>query len=109
MADHDLLAELAGYRDELAEAEQYERPEKAADVRKEITRVEAAIRGQAAALDRQAEVHLANAQDVLAAAAGVEARRLREGLGQPVEPPATETAQDKAPRERATTTRKKAT
>lgn len=97
MAAHDLRAELAAYEAELSRYEARE-DSRASAVRGEIDRVTAAIRVQAAALNRQAEVNDADGQDVLAAQARVQARELLDGL-----PPAAEDTSEAAPRETATT------
>lgn len=77
---HDLLAELNGYQAELANHEKYDRTERAAAVRGEIDRVIEAIKTQ---IDHQldaAEEHEEVGQDVLAAGARVEAKRLARAL-----------------------------
>ncbi len=79
---HDLLAELAGYRNELAGAEA-RGSERAAQIRTEIERVEAAVTERAAELIAQAETHEGAGQDVLAAQARIEARRLTDAAPAP--------------------------
>lgn len=102
----DLLAELAGYQAELAYCEKNSRDERAGLVRDQIDRVVGEVRDQVARLRAHAEACAANGQDVPAAEAVVEARRLEEAL--PAEQPKRgpgrprkETAQDKTPKERA--------
>lgn len=77
MADHDLAAELAGYRDELAECERRGLDERAGAVRKEIKRVEDDIRKVADDLDARAGERLEAGQDELAGRDREEARRYR--------------------------------
>ncbi|MFI0484884.1 hypothetical protein [Actinomadura sp. 9N215] len=113
MADHDLAAELAGYRAELAHCEKYEKTERAELVNGEIERVEGEVRGVAESLERAAADHEDAGRDVLAAQARVEARRYRELLDDGEAKPASrpvkrgpgrprkETAEDKTPREKA--------
>lgn len=95
---HDLIAEVAGYRTELANLERFsDKKDRANAVRGEIDRVAGQIRMEAERLMAQAETHEEAGQDVLAAQCRVEAKRLvREGgLGQP------ENAADSAPKEKA--------
>lgn len=107
MADHDLAAELQGYRDELAECEARGLGERAGLVRREVARVEGEIRETAEGLEREAAEHDEAGQDVRAAEARVRAREFRALL--PAEPvakrgpgrPRKETARDKTPREKA--------
>lgn len=109
MADHDLLAELQGYRNELVNAENADNSDRAGAVRGEISRVEGLVRERADELDAQATEHAGNGQDVPAAEATVEARRYREALaGSESESapkrrgrPAKENAADKTPKETA--------
>ncbi|WP_141579661.1 hypothetical protein [Actinomadura sp. WMMA1423] len=107
MADHDLAAELQGYRDELATCEARGLDERAGLVRKEITRVEDEIREAAEGLEREAAGHEEAGQDVRAAEARVKAREYREVLPAEARPkrgpgrPRKETAEDKTPKERA--------
>lgn len=98
---HDLLAELAGYNNELAG---YGRnKERAEQVRAQIERVTAQIRVRVEQLQADADNHITDGQDVLAAQALVEARRLvRESDIKPVE-----TVVDAAPRETVTPPAKK--
>lgn len=53
MTSHDLVAELQGYRNELASAERRGDTDRAAAVREEIERIAGLLRGQAAALEAQ--------------------------------------------------------
>jgi hypothetical protein len=96
---HDVLAELQGYYDELAEAVRYGRDEKAAAVREQIDRVKVDVEARAAAAAARAESATAAGQDVLAAGHEMEARRYRDALTDPgAEPQAAVSA---APMERA--------
>lgn len=108
MADHDLAAELQGYRNELANVEAAGKDERAAAVREEISRVEEAVRERADALDQAAEAHDKAGQDIRAAEARVESRRYRDLLDDPKPAarrgggrPRKETAEDKTPKEKA--------
>lgn len=108
---HDLLAELQGYRNELAEAERRGRTEKAAAVRREIARVRESILDRVRELKDMADGHLDNGQDGLAAQCLVQARLLARAAEEIAAeaggaPPASETAAEKAPRETATPRRK---
>lgn len=78
MADHDLAAELQGYRNELEQCEAAGKSERASAVREEIRRVEDEARTTAEDLERQADDFEGQAQDVRATEARVEARRYRE-------------------------------
>jgi hypothetical protein len=80
MADHDLMAELQGYKNELANADDAGNSERAGAVRDEISRVEGLVRDRAEGLEKQAEEHAAAGQDVRAAEAVVAARRYRRVL-----------------------------
>lgn len=75
---HDLLAELAGYESELAGYKN--RPERAADVRKEIERVGGLIVREIDRLLAVAEGHEDEGRDVPAARARIEAKRLAAAL-----------------------------
>lgn len=79
---HDLLAELAGYRDELAGEERRGRAGRAACVRAEIDRVRTQIAVRAEILEQEAEDHIEAGQDVKAAQAAVAARNLRQALAE---------------------------
>lgn len=104
---HDLLAELAAYRSELAGYERSQRVERVVAVRAEIDRVTALIHVEAAKLVAQAENHEEAGQDVLAAQARVEARRLKRAAATKDggEPPAAEDTADSTPTEKAVTRR----
>jgi signal transduction histidine kinase len=95
---HDLLAELAGYRAELDYAETHDRPERAKSIRGEINRVTGAVKDAIAEAEAEAEEHDSNGQDVPAAHARVEVKRLRRALADSGSP---ETAADRKPRETA--------
>lgn len=97
---HDLLAELAGYRNELTIQDAAGHADLVEQIEAEIARVSGLITGRADALDTKADTHLQSGADVLAAVARVEARRLRDGAA-----PAEETGAESAPRETATTRR----
>lgn len=103
MADHDLLAELVGYKNELANAENADNTERAGAVRDEISRVEGLVRERADEFEAKTAEHAKAGQDVPAAEATVEARRYRDALGETVPKrrgrPAKETTQDKTPKE----------
>lgn len=111
---HDLLAELAGYRNELARENQLARTDRAAAIRTEIARVRKAIASRAEVLDAEGDNYVEAGQDLKAAQAAIEARALRKAIddGDPGQEPAAapaepETAADSRPR-RTTTPRKKA-
>ncbi|MFE7559663.1 hypothetical protein [Kitasatospora sp. NPDC057500] len=76
---HDLLAELAGYRNELAGAKA-RGSARADDIAAEVKRVTAAVAERAADLTAEAKTHQDAGRDVAAVAALSEARRLREAL-----------------------------
>lgn len=90
MLIHDLVAELAGYKRELAA--RGDDDSNAAAIREEILRVERVLREKAEALEAEASELEDNGQDVLAARHRVEARRLAEPL---------EDAAEARPRQRA--------
>lgn len=92
MANHDLAAELQGYRNELANVVAHGKDERAGAVREEITRVEGEVREVAEEYESKAEDHDAAGQDVLAAEARVEARRYRDLLPSEEESKPAETA-----------------
>ncbi len=77
---HDLLAVLAGYEAELAGYERQGRKERAAAVRGEIDRVIGEVQVRIERLLTSAEGHEDDGQDVLAAQARVEAKRLAAAL-----------------------------
>lgn len=89
---HDLLAELQAYRNEATRPRDEEH---ASAVHAEIDRVAAAVARKAEALETRAASHLADGQDVPAAHLQVQARELRDALGD------AETTQESTPRERA--------
>lgn len=97
---HDLLAELAGYRNELAIQNAAGNTGVLGEIRAEIDRVTGLITGRADALDTKADTYLESGSDVRGAEARVEARRLRTAAA-----PATENTAQSAPRETATTRR----
>lgn len=76
---HDLIAELAGYRSELDNYRN--RPDRAAQVQTQIDRVTAAIANRIGQLLAQADNHMTAGNDVLAAQAMTEARRLATESG----------------------------
>lgn len=78
--NHDLLAELAGYEAELAGYERQHRTERADAVRTEITRVIGEVQVKIERELTVAEGHEDAGQDLLAAQARVEAKRLARGL-----------------------------
>lgn len=80
MPDHDLLAELRAYRNELAEHQTYGRTDRAEQTRAQLTGVETAVKDKVTQLDNQAELHQAQGADVPAAQARVEARRFQAAL-----------------------------
>jgi hypothetical protein len=114
----DLLAELGGYRAELARYDRLGRTERAAAVRDQIDRLITTVSAEADRLDAVSDNHMSAGQDLQAARATIEARRLRAaladlGVAQPgaAEPEVAElgvpeTAADSTPRETAVTTRK---
>lgn len=100
---HDLLAELAGYTNELAGAERRGRSEHAAAVRTEVTRVRGEIADRAEILEAQSADHTEAGQDLKAAQAAIEARELRQALEE-ADAPATaplENAAESKPRRTA--------
>jgi hypothetical protein len=74
---HDLIAELTGYRNELANTGD---ADLAKQVQAQVDRVSGEIKAEADALDSTAKEHDDNGQDVPAAEARVESRRLRNAL-----------------------------
>lgn len=119
MADHDLAAELLGYRNELARYERLGAGGRAAAVRKAIKRVQDDVRAEAERLEADAQRYTDVGQGVPAAIARNEARRYRallddgqdeagdggQGAAQPARRgqgrPRKETTADKTPKERA--------
>lgn len=79
--DHDILAELDGYRTELAQAERTGKTDRAQAIRAEIDRVAAAVRRRAAAGVDDAERYHASGQLELAARARREAGRYSDAAG----------------------------
>lgn len=117
MTDHDLVAELNGYRNELASAERWRRTERAEAVRAEVERVTSAIRARVAILaatgaESPELAHLRAAVPDLPEAEQEEDTEVADDQKQPDEAaaPATagpqETAAPTAPRERAVPARK---
>jgi hypothetical protein len=102
---HDLLAELDGYRAELDGYERSGRTARTEAVRGEIDRVTKQIAGEVEKLNAQADNHEEAGQDVLAAQARVQAKRLRRALAAEQLPGGEDTA-DRMPRQTATTKRK---
>lgn len=103
---HDLIAELEGYRSELAGYERSGVADRAKAVKAEIARITKQVSVEADKLIAQAEGHEDAGRDVLAAQARVEAKRLRRAVG--VESaPGAENAAESAPRETAVTPKKK--
>lgn len=102
---HDLIAELDGYRSELAGYDRAGRTDRAAAVRAEVDRVTKQLAAEADKLIAQAEGHEDAGQDVAAAQARVEAKRLRRALADQT-PPAAENAAESTPRTAAVTKRK---
>lgn len=109
----DLLAELDGYRAELAGYERSHKDERAALVREQIERVTGQIRTDIEKLHAQAGNHEDDGQEILAAQARVEAKRLARALPDDNEdeagpkravrgrPKGRETTADTTPKERA--------
>lgn len=102
---HDLIAELDGYRAELSGYERAKRTDRAAAVAAEIDRVTKLIAVEADKFIARAENHEEAGQDILAAQARVEAKRLRRALAAEV-PPGAENAAQNAPRETAVAKKK---
>jgi hypothetical protein len=100
----DLIAELTGYRNELAAARRRNNTDRAAAVTEQIERVTGQVRTRIEQLLAQAGNHEEAGQDVLAAQARVEAKRLGRETADatPAGPGAENTAQS-APRETAVT------
>lgn len=105
MADHDLLAELAGLRIEHHNHSLYSRPERAGQVAEQIKRVEGEVGEEIKRLEAEADELADTGADGRAGELREEAAQLRAGLdtaGREVNPagPVEDTA-DKTPRERA--------
>jgi hypothetical protein len=92
---HDLAAELAGYRDELAHARAHRKAGRAAAIEAEMARVRALIAAQAGVLDADAD----RLPDGPATAARARAAALRGAAG-------LEDAGEHEPRETAVPTRR---
>lgn len=75
---HDLLAELAGYRNELAVAAGDK--DLTGQVQSQIDRVSTEIQARVSEFEDAAQVHDSEGQDVRAAESRVEARRFRDAL-----------------------------
>lgn len=94
----DLIAELDGYRAEAARYDRDGRDDRVAAVREQADRVAGLIKVEAEKADAHADNHEEAGQDLLAAKARVEAKRLRRALAELGE---QETAADRTPRETA--------
>lgn len=77
---HDLVAELEGYNNELAREENRGRGERADAVREQITRVRKEIADRVEQLEADAEHYTEQGQDLKAAQAAIDARKLRAEL-----------------------------
>jgi hypothetical protein len=104
---HDVLAELDGYRNELANARRYGNNEQAEAVTVEIDRVKADVQARAVDHETRAASYRGDGQDLKAAEQDVEARRYRDALTEPGADP--ETAVEAPPAETATPGRKRTT
>lgn len=80
MSNHDLAAELEGYRAELAGLTRLGRADRAAEVRAQAALTVAALRERIAELRAVAEQHEREGRDAPAVQARVEARRLADQL-----------------------------
>jgi hypothetical protein len=101
---HDFIAELGGYRNELARYTRAGDTGRADAVREQMAKVVTAIGVEVDRLDAVADNHMTAGQDLLAARATIEARRLRAALaelGTAAEQGEQETAADATPRETA--------
>ncbi|PJM98126.1 hypothetical protein CG740_37215 [Streptomyces sp. CB01201] len=88
---HDRVAELAGLRVELAVCEngpRESRRKKTDEVQEQIDRVRGELSAEAEGLEERARVLGESGQDVPAAEAAVEARRIRASLGEDAPEPA---------------------
>jgi hypothetical protein len=92
---HDVVAELEGYRNELAEAQRHGRSERADAVQEQLGRVKTEVEARAVAAETRSASLKADGQDVASAHADVEARHYREALA-----PFEDTSES-APKERA--------
>ena len=95
---HDFIAELGGYRDELARYTRAGNTGRADAVREQIAKAVTALGVEAEKLDAVADNHMTAGQDLLAARSTIEARRLRAALAELGE---QGTAADATPRETA--------
>jgi hypothetical protein len=106
--DHDLLAELTGYRNELANAAAD--ADRSVEVQAEVDRVSSDIQARVDDLEKAAKTHDADGQDVRAAEARVEARRYRDALDTTPTVTRPDQAQEKAvPAPKETATRRRTT
>lgn len=95
---HDMLAELAGYQDELENLERFHgKSDRIAAVQAEIGRVCAALAKRVDELVDQAEAHEGEGRDVLAAQARIEAKRLAAALPADQRPTVRPLYADRAP------------
>lgn len=101
--DHDHLAELAGYRNELAQAERRGDDAHADEVRTEIARVTQTVARRAELLRAEADGHEAESRFEQAAQARRKARAYTDELG------SLEDTQQEPPTERAVPRRGKKT
>jgi hypothetical protein len=83
LAHHDLVAELAGFRNELAHSVSRGLTKRAAAVRAEIARVTGEIHAEITALRARGEAHMAAGQDGLAAQVAGRVRALVAAAGDP--------------------------
>lgn len=79
---HDVLAELAGYQNELAREVQLGRDERAAAIRDQIARVRSQISASIDALEAEYENLVEAGKDLQAAQAAIRARELSRALGE---------------------------
>jgi hypothetical protein len=120
---HDLIAELNGYRAELAGAEQRRNTDRVDAVRAEIDRVTTQAQARIEQLLAQAENHEDAGADLAAAQARVEAKALAKALPEESrpesvralrataaggEPPGAQNTAESTPREKAVTPRRRA-
>jgi hypothetical protein len=107
---HDLLAELTGYRNELAIATAADDADRSALVQGEIARVSGEIQARVDEFEGAAKQHDADGQDVRGAEARVEARRYRDALDTTPTVTRPDQAQEKAvPAPKETATRRRTT
>lgn len=81
MADHDLMAELAGYRRELESLERLGKRDRAEQVRPKLAAVEAQVRAKGAALVRAAVAAREAGQDAIAERLTVQAQQWQTAAG----------------------------